>query len=98
MTQNIGAVLGKLAGKSIKQACNTGKSKPTQTRTTMYAKMGKKPMPQPAYVKQANPFGPMMASGALSTHVDDKPVPPKKKSKTMPANGPIRGTKLMRRS
>jgi hypothetical protein len=101
MSQNIGETLGKLAGEAI---CKAGSCKPipVQGKITMYSKPGKKPMPQPKYVKQANPFLSLMAAGAFETMPRDeepKPAPRRRApvAKKMPARGPIRGTMAMRR-
>jgi len=101
MSQNIGETLGKLAGEAI---CKAGSCKPipVQGKITMYSKPGKKPMPQPKYVKQANPFLGLMASGAFETMPRDeepKPAPRRRApaAKKIPARGPVRGTMQMRR-
>ena len=101
MSQNIGETLGKLAGEAI---CKAGSCKPipVQGKITMYSKPGKKPMPQPKYVKQANPFLGLMASGAFeSMPRDEEPKPTSRRrapvAKKMPASGPIKGTMAMRR-
>ena len=101
MSQNIGETLGKLAGEAI---CKAGSCKPipVQGKITMYSKPGKKPMPQPKYIKQANPFLGLMAAGAFeSMPRDEEPKPASRRrapvAKKMPARGPIRGTMHMRR-
>lgn len=101
MSQNIGEMLGQLAGEAICKAASC-REMPVQGKVTMYSKPGKKPMPQPKYVKQANPFLGLMASGAFETMPRDeepKPTPRRRAAtaKKMPARGPIRGTMPMRR-
>ena len=102
MSQNIGEMLGQLAGEAICKAASC-REMPVQGKITMYSKPGKKPMPQPKYVKQANPFLGLMASGAFESMPRDeekpKPTPRRRAAvaKKMPARGPIRGTMPMRR-
>lgn len=106
MTQNIGSILGKLAGAAIVKAAGTctagGKEMPVKGRVIKYSKPGKRPMPQPAYEKQgAMPFAALLASGAF-----DMPAEPPRKaerknvrtpaSKKPVAKGPIRGSMRMR--
>ena len=101
MSQNIGEMLGKLAGEAI---CKAGSCKPipVQGKITMYSKPGKKPMPQPKYVKQANPFLGLMAAGAFESmpREEEEPKPMRRRApaaKKIPARGPVRGTMAMRR-
>lgn len=101
MPQNIGEMLGKLAGEAICKSASC-REIPVQGKVTMYSKPGKKPMPQPKYVKQANPFLGLMAAGAFESMPRDeepKPTPRRRLSaaRKMPARGPIRGTMAMRR-
>lgn len=101
MRQNIGEVLGKIAGAAIcKASCS--KSMPVRRPVTMYSKPNKKLMPQPAYIKQASPFANLLAAAALESMPEEQaPVPQLKKrspmAKKITACGPVRGTMLMRR-
>jgi hypothetical protein len=85
-------------------ACNgpTGKPVPVQKRVTLYSKPGKKPMPQPAYAKQAanvrnaaNTFSMLMAGQEMNDNDSVKPrqtVTAKKER----ARGPVRAAVPLR--
>ncbi len=101
MSQSIGVLMGKLAAAVVGETAE--RVIPVKKPVAKYSKPGKKPMPQPAYSKQADstlaslllldPMG--MAPPA------PKPKPPQPKkvetAKKIPAAGPIRGTTPVRR-
>ncbi len=103
MTQNIGSILGKLAGVAILKAASEctagGKTMPVKGRVVKYSKPGKRPMPQPAYVKSAAPFASLLAAGVFDAQAQEETRKPARRpaAKQKPsARGPIRGTMRMR--
>lgn len=99
---SIGAIFGKLAGAAIrKEGCS--KVMPVRKPVRMYSKPNKKPMPQPAYTKQASKFLQLLAAGAFENPpaaeeprrpVAKRQAPVKRK---LPARGPVTGTMPVRR-
>jgi hypothetical protein len=96
MPKSVGVAVGELVVQSMLKAAETcsagGKVMQVQKPNITYNKAGKKPMPQPAYSKQASPLMAMLTTDMFK----DPPPTPARRQKAKPRKPAARGPVMKR--